>query len=79
MGYSIRTSSKRYTRWIDWQTHRVLSEELYDYSSKISSREFSGNRFEQENIAQTEPELLQTMSEHMDKMFTRRLGGTVHP
>ena len=79
MGYSIRTSSKRYTRWIDWQNRRVLSEELYDYSSKTSSREFSGNRFERKNIAQTQPEELQTMSEHMDKMFARRLGGTVHP
>ena len=79
MGYSIRTSSKRYTRWIDWQNRRVLSEELYDYSSKTSSREFSGNRFEHKNIAQTQPEELQTMSEHMDKMFARRLGGTVHP
>ena len=79
MGYSIRTSSKRYTRWIDWQTRRVLSEELYVYSPKTSSREFSGNRFEHENIAQTQPEELQTMSEHMDKMFAKRLGVTVHP
>ena len=79
MGYSIRTSSKRYTRWIDWQTRKVLSEELYDYSSKTSSREFSGNRFEHKNVAQTQPEELQTMSEHMDKMFARRLGDTVRP
>jgi len=79
MGYSIRTSSKRYTRWIDWQTRRVLSEELYVYSPKTNSREFSGNRSEHENIAQTQPEELQTMSEHMDKMFAKRLGVTVHP
>ncbi len=32
MGYSIRTVTRRYTRWIDWSSRDVLAEELYDYS-----------------------------------------------
>ncbi|MCP5115657.1 MAG: sulfatase [bacterium] len=30
MGYSIRTDSWRYTLWLDWETKRVVAEELYD-------------------------------------------------
>ena len=39
MGYSIRTDAHRYTRWIDWSSRVVLSEEFYDYkSNRRSSR-----------------------------------------
>ena len=33
MGYSIRTETNRYTRWINWQTREVIAEELYDYEA----------------------------------------------
>jgi len=36
MGYSIRTDSHRYTRWIAWETKQLLSEELYDYTDAAS-------------------------------------------
>lgn len=36
MGYSIRTTTQRYTRWIDWLNRKVLAEELYDYAAEPS-------------------------------------------
>ena len=33
MGYSIRTAEHRYTRWVEWRSHKLLAEELYDYNS----------------------------------------------
>jgi arylsulfatase A-like enzyme len=32
MGYSIRTATHRYTRWVDWLGRRTTAEELYDYT-----------------------------------------------
>lgn len=37
MGYSIRTDTHRYTRWIEWVTSKVLAEELYDYTAGASA------------------------------------------
>ena len=31
MGYSLRTASHRYTRWIEWPAGPTVAEELYDY------------------------------------------------
>lgn len=32
MGYSIRTPTHRYTRWVKWPSKTVMTEELYDYT-----------------------------------------------
>lgn len=37
MGYSIRTATHRYTRWVDWPARRTTAEELYDYSDAGSA------------------------------------------
>lgn len=31
MGYSIRSPTHRYTRWVKWPSRQILAEELYDY------------------------------------------------
>lgn len=37
MGYSIRTPTHRYTRWVQWPARKTVAEELYDYASPDSS------------------------------------------
>ncbi|MBM4089536.1 MAG: sulfatase [Planctomycetes bacterium] len=32
MGYSIRTPTHRYTRWVRWPSRKTTAEELYDYT-----------------------------------------------
>jgi iduronate 2-sulfatase len=36
MGYSIRSPTHRYTRWVQWPTRKILAEELYDYGRLAS-------------------------------------------
>ena len=52
MGYSIRTATDRYTRWIDWQTREVIAEELYDYSAQESVASRAGVLIEQVNVVE---------------------------
>lgn len=73
MGYSIRTKSERYTRWINWQSRETLAEELYDYSSPRSVTLHAGHMVEQQNIAASQPDLLEHMRNQMDEMLTSRL------
>jgi iduronate 2-sulfatase len=37
MGYTIRTASHRYTRWVDWPARQSTAEELYDYTAPGSA------------------------------------------
>ena len=37
MGYSIRTPTHRYTRWLQWPARKTVAEELYDYESPDSA------------------------------------------
>ena len=37
MGYTIRTATHRYTRWVDWPARNTLAEELYDYTAAQSA------------------------------------------
>jgi iduronate 2-sulfatase len=37
MGYSIRTPTHRYTRWVQWPSRKTVAEELYDYESPDSA------------------------------------------
>lgn len=37
MGYSIRTATHRYTRWVDWPARATIAEELYDYTAPGSA------------------------------------------
>ena len=50
MGYSIRTPTHRYGRWIDFSSREVIAEELYDYTD-ASSVTFRGDyRIEHANV-----------------------------
>ena len=37
MGYSIRTATQRYTRWVKWPSRETFAEELYDYTQPTSA------------------------------------------
>lgn len=37
MGYTIRTATHRYTRWVDWPARQTTAEELYDYTAAQST------------------------------------------
>ena len=50
MGYSIRTETYRYTRWVEWPTRKTAAEELYDYSSQASAIREGAFMVEQENV-----------------------------
>jgi arylsulfatase A-like enzyme len=50
MGYSLRTQTQRYTRWVQWPSHRTIAEEFYDYSSEASASREGSLLIEQENV-----------------------------
>jgi hypothetical protein len=51
MGYSVRTETHRYTRWVRWPMREVLVEELYDYGSSCSAVRQGAFLVERENFA----------------------------
>ena len=73
MGYSIRTQSARYTRWIDWQSRKTHAEELYDYSTPQAATPHAGHLIEQKNLATIQLDLLERMRKQMDELFVSRL------
>jgi iduronate 2-sulfatase len=75
MGYSIRTETQRYTRWIEWNTKKVLFEELYDYANASSVTKQPPCLIETQNIA-AQPERLalrEKMSSHLDQLLRQRV------
>lgn len=81
MGYSVRTATHRYTRWIEWGTKKVLAEELYDYSDTTSVRSQPPYLLEVQNIAsRSESSGLRTsMSQQLDHILTERVSpGILH-
>ena len=71
MGYSIRTSTHRYTRWIDWENRQMLAEELYDYTMAESVLHQGGSLIERLNLA-NEPSH-RDKREDLRKMMDQRL------
>ena len=51
MGYSIRTYTHRYTRWVEWPSRKTMSEELYDYAAPASATRDGAFFIEQQNVA----------------------------
>ena len=70
MGYSIRTKSSRYTRWVQWESKETMVEELYDYSS--SKKEAEGQAIEDDNLAYKNPALREQMSKRLDHELKNR-------
>jgi iduronate 2-sulfatase len=50
MGYSVRTRTHRYTRWVRWPSREILQEELYDYGSVRSAVSRGAFLVERENV-----------------------------
>lgn len=50
MGYSLRTPTQRYTRWVEWPSRQTVAEEFYDYASQSSATREGGLLIEQENV-----------------------------
>lgn len=50
MGYSLRTETQRYTRWVEWPSCKTIAEELYDYRSEASAIREGSLLIEQENM-----------------------------
>jgi arylsulfatase A-like enzyme len=52
MGYSIRTDTHRYTRWVRWPERTLVAEELYDYTSPAGALRVGELLVEQQNLVQ---------------------------
>jgi len=79
MGYSLRTATHRYTRWITWPTRQLVAEELYDYTTGPSTRHEGAFWIEEENIAvhAAHSDTRQALSQKLDHMLSQRI--TVKP
>ncbi|MFM9091142.1 MAG: hypothetical protein ACKOUK_05295, partial [Verrucomicrobiota bacterium] len=51
MGYSIRTATHRYTRWVSWPARETTAEELYDYTDAASASPRWSTFVERRNLA----------------------------
>jgi len=50
MGYSVRTRTHRYTRWVRWPSREVVEEEFCDYRSDRSVALSNAFFIERENV-----------------------------
>lgn len=75
MGYSIRTDTHRYTRWIEWGSKRLLFEELYDYSDTTSVMSQPPFLIEAQNVASvsTRSQLKTLLSSQLDVILRQRV------
>lgn len=75
MGYSLRTATHRYTRWVTWPARQLIAEELYDYTTGPSTRHGGAFWIEQENIATHAEETTtrQALSEKLDQLLSERI------
>jgi iduronate 2-sulfatase len=75
MGYSVRTNTHRYTRWISWADRQTVSEELYDYRGTSSVQRDGAYWIEHRNIA-GEPAQASTkadLSRRLDQILQQRI------
>jgi iduronate 2-sulfatase len=80
MGYSLRTASHRYTRWIDWTDRAVVAEEFYEYpgSDEVRRRDatwFARMNLEHRNLVYDEDqhERVQHLRKRLDQMLEVRV------
>jgi iduronate 2-sulfatase len=74
MGYSIRTRTHRYTRWVQWPGQKIQAEELYDYTFPGSAKHSRPFLIEKENVIDN-PKFAETrkqLSKQMDKVLKQR-------
>ncbi len=75
MGYSIRTDTDRYTRWVTWPERQLIAEELYDYTTGPSTRREGALLIEEENIAAHAEQTVtrQALRQKLDQMLTAQI------
>jgi len=75
MGYSLRTPSQRYTRWVAWPGRQTVAEELYDYTDGPSTSRDGAFLIEQRNIADDPASAAtrQRLSRELDAMLASRM------
>jgi iduronate 2-sulfatase len=80
MGYSLRTASHRYTRWIDWTDRAVVAEEFYEYpgAEEVRRRDatwFARMNLEHRNLVYDEDqhERVQHLRKRLDQMLEVRV------
>ncbi len=74
MGYTMRTATHRYTRWVKWPSRQTIVEELYDYRAPTSAEPRWTVFVERQNMID-HPEyaaLRDTMSGQMDQVLRER-------
>jgi iduronate 2-sulfatase len=82
MGYSIRTTTHRYTRWINWADKRTVAEELYDYTDQASVQRMDTYVVEHTNLAATSKAglpALETLRAAMDQTLQTRSTAFANP
>lgn len=72
MGYSIRTATHRYTRWVRWPGGKTIAEELYDDSSEDSVSRSGALSIERRNLIDDPgyDHLARQMRERFDNVIT---------
>lgn len=75
MGYSVRTDTQRYTRWIEWTGGKVIAEEFYDYTAPNSVSAQAGFLVERSSL-NGDPAVAparQRLSARLDEMLATRI------
>jgi len=81
MGYSIRTDTHRYTRWVQWPGRTLMAEELYDYTSVAGALRMGAFLVERQNLVQ-DPAYAETRDRlrlRMDGVLRERMAEAVSP
>jgi iduronate 2-sulfatase len=78
MGYSIRTSSHRYTRWVSWPSRQTVSEELYEYESPAEPLGDIRLGAESGNLVETVgyEAIRERLRDRLDEVLQSRLNGS---
>jgi iduronate 2-sulfatase len=81
MGYSLRTPTHRYTRWITLPARKLVAEELYTYTTGPSTRREGAFWIEQENLAPhpSQADTRQALSQKLDQILTERITSQSQP
>jgi iduronate 2-sulfatase len=75
MGYSLRTATQRYTRWVEWPSRRTRAEELYDYALTDGATREGAYLLERRNLIE-HPDYAAARGQlraRMDEMLRTRL------
>jgi hypothetical protein len=74
MGYTLRTATHRYTRWVDWPARQTTAEELYDYAAAGSAEPRWMTYVERRNLLAepTSATVLADLRAKMDQVLRER-------